>query len=380
MAAIFRFKEIRPNPTRLRPNFQNENSVLSVIRNALKIAGFTSLGLLSSAGLGENRATDSYLDRPELQRFIKEAVQKHGFSEATLKRYFSKVKPRPDIIRLITRPAEDMPWYKYRKLFMSKDRVKKGVAFWRTHEDLIARAQKTYGVPGEIIVAIVGIETFYGERAGTIPILESITTLALDFPRRSAFFRNELLEFLLLTREQGLDPTILKGSYAGAMGVPQFISSSYRKYAVDFNGDGKIDLFNSTADVVGSVANYFKKFGWAPGQRVIIRARVKGEKYKELGEKPPLNPEKTISALRALDIYPKEPLRTDELNQRAALIVLKRPAWHEYWLGLNNFYVISRYNHSTHYSMAVYELSQQLLKERSRSQNRRIRKAKSKNP
>jgi membrane-bound lytic murein transglycosylase B len=195
------------------------------------------------------------------------------------------------------------------------------------------------------------VETYYGTRSGRTNVFNSLVTLAFDYPPRSPFFRSELEQFLLLTREEDVDVNNVRGSYAGAMGMPQFISSSYRHYAVDFDGDGRRDLWNSTADVIGSVANYFREHGWKPGEAVVIPARVNGQ-IEETRNK--LKPHTLISDLSRQGVYPQAHMNEDV---KATVITFHGKKGKEYWLGLDNFYVITRYNHSAMYAMAVYQLS-----------------------
>ena len=292
--------------------------------------------------------------------FADEMVKKHGFDRAELLQILSQARFRGNIIKAMTRPAEGKPWYKYRPIFVTQSRAKGGVDFWNQNAELLARAEKEFGVPPEIIVAIIGVETRYGGYTGKHRILDSLSTLAFGYPKRAKFFRKELEEFLLLAREEDVDVTGAKGSYAGAMGLPQFISSSYRAYAVDFDGDGKRDLFDSTADIIGSVANYFKRHGWQQGRRVTLKAETGDGDLTPLidaGMKPSLNYEQ----LKASGVKVNEPLRD---NETVSLVRLELADGEEHWVGLKNFYVITRYNHSNLYAMAVYQLSREILAQR----------------
>ncbi|MBT8130022.1 MAG: lytic murein transglycosylase B, partial [Gammaproteobacteria bacterium] len=244
-----------------------------------------------------------------------------------------------------------LTWEDYRPIFVTSKRIDKGNKFLQQHREILQRAEKEYGVPAQIIAAIVGVETYYGTRSGRTNVFNSLVTLAFDYPPRSPFFRSELEQFLLLTREEDVDVNNVRGSYAGAMGMPQFISSSYRHYAVDFDGDGKRDLWNSTADVVGSVANYFREHGWEPGDEVVIPARVNAQ-IEETRNK--LKPHTLISELSRQGVYPQMHMNEDV---KATVLTLHGKNGKEYWLGLDNFYVITRYNHSAMYAMAVYQLS-----------------------
>ncbi|WP_197702663.1 lytic murein transglycosylase B [Sulfuricaulis limicola] len=291
---------------------------------------------------------------PALRSFAAEMGEKHGFSAKELKQVFRCATIRPDIIEAMERPRELLPWYEYRKSFVTEDGAQRGVRFWKEYARDISRAQEQYGVAPEIIVAIIGVETRYGRNAGNYPILDALTTLTLQYPPRADFFRKELEEFLLLTRETGLDACRVKGSYAGAMGLPQFMPSSYRRLAVDFDGDGKRDLLDNPVDAIGSVAHYLHRHGWQPGAPVIGEARLKGSLHfwvEKLGLKPSLS-------VRQLADYGVFPLRRDDPGRRAALISLEGENGPVYRLGYDNFYAITRYNLNKRYAMAVVELGE----------------------
>ena len=240
---------------------------------------------------------------------------------------------------------------------MTEQRINQGVQFWRDNRDTLERAQATYGIPPEMITAIIGVETFYGKYKGKYPVFDTLVTIAFDYPKRTAFFKKELEQYLLLIREEKLDAQALKGSYAGAMGKPQFISSSYRHYAVDFDGDGRRDLLNNTTDAIGSVANYFSEHGWKKGATVTVRASYRSDQPFPKYE---MKPEHKVSALSKDGIFPSQPVLASAL---ATPIQLEQQDHHEYWLGLHNFYVITRYNHSNLYAMAAYQLSQRIKEE-----------------
>ncbi len=308
-------------------------------------------------------ANTTFQGNPELKTFINEMVSKHDFERAELTNWFKQVKQRPDIIKAISSPAEALPWYKYRPIFLTKSRIKGGVEFWGQHADTLARAEKTYGVPPEIIIAIIGVESRYGKYKGKYPVMEALATLAFNYPKRSKFFRSELEQYLLLTREEKINPLSLKGSYAGAMGGPQFISSSYRHYAVDFDNDGKRDLWNNTTDIIGSVANYFSQHGWKKGETIVARAdtrqaTINSGKFQSL-IKSGMKPKHTLKSMQQQGIKANKKLSGDQL---AALIELTTKNKPEHWLGLHNFYVITRYNHSELYAMAVYQLSSEIAR------------------
>ena len=293
--------------------------------------------------------------RPEVREFVGQMVSKHHFNRNELITLLGQVQTRQDIIAAMMKPAEAKPWFQYRPIFINDARIQGGVEFWNKHEALLTRAQATYGVPPEIITAIIGVETRYGKNTGTFRVLDALYTLGFDYPPRSPFFLSELEEYLLFTREEKMDPALLKGSYAGAMGQPQFISSSYRKYAVDFDDSGARDLWQSIPDIIGSVANYFKAFGWQPGQPVVARAQVSGEEFK--GLIGGIMPNATLASLKQKGVTVAENIAAD---QQAVLLEYQGEASPEYWIGLQNFYVITRYNRSPLYAMAVYQLAQEI--------------------
>ena len=288
----------------------------------------------------------------ELMPFVAQ-MSMAGYPESDVRRILAEARVLPEVLDAISRPAEAKPWHAYRPIFLTETRIAKGVDFWKAERAALGRAEDIYGVPPEIIVAIIGVETLYGERVGRIRVLDSLVTLGFRYPRRSDFFLSELRHFLLLARDEGLDPLVVKGSYAGAMGVPQFISSSYRNYAVDFNGDGRKDLISSTVDAIGSVANYLNRHGWQRGGEIAVAAEIDGDDYNELltlGTKPKLTmTELSRRGVRALGEVDAE--------SRAALIELEQKNGTELWLVLDNFYAITRYNHSELYAMAVTQLA-----------------------
>jgi membrane-bound lytic murein transglycosylase B len=309
--------------------------------------------------------SSGYASNPQVQVFIDEMVAQHGFSREELEKVFSQAQRRDDILALMSKPAEKKkPWYEYRKIFLTQSRVEGGVTFWNQNAAILAQAEKAYGVDAQVIVAIIGVETRYGGNTGKFSVLDALSTLAFDYPPRGEFFRGELEQYLLLARAEHIDLLNTKGSYAGAMGYGQFMPSSYLRFAVDFNQDGKRDLWDSPMDIVGSVANYLHEHGWDPGAAVTMRANVTGNRYESVIEKG-LKPETAVNTLRSEGITPSNPLPDDTL---AALLSLEQENGPEYWLGLNNFYVITRYNHSPLYAMAVYQLSEEIRLARARMQ------------
>jgi membrane-bound lytic murein transglycosylase B len=292
----------------------------------------------------------------EIAPFVEEMEKRHGYPPSELREILAQVQVLPKVIELISRPAEAKPWYAYRPIFLSEARIEKGVQFWKAQHDTLARAEAVYGVPAEIVVAIIGVETFYGKHAGQIRVLDSLATLGFRYPKRAEFFRSELQQFLLLSREERLDPLTVRGSYAGAMGVPQFIASSYRRYAVDFDGDGSRDLIDNSKDAIGSVANYLSKHGWNAEGGIAVPASVSGEGYKVLLKKG-LNPE---IPLRDLEAHGVKMVNDVPAGARVALLELDLVDGSEYWVVQRNFYAITRYNHSPLYAMAVTQLAEEI--------------------
>jgi len=309
--------------------------------------------------------SSGYASNSQVQVFINEMVAQHGFSREELEKIFSQAQRRDDILALMSKPVEKkLPWYEYRKIFLTQSRIEGGVAFWNQNAAILEQAAKAYGVDAQIIVAIIGVETRYGGNMGSYRVLDALSTLAFDYPPRGEFFRDELEQYLLLARVEHIDLLNTKGSYAGAMGYGQFIPSSYQRFAVDFDHDGKRDLWDSPMDIVGSVANYLHIHGWDPGATVTIRANVTGDRYESVIEKG-LKPDTAVKELRTEGITPSIPLPDGTL---AALLSLEQEDGPEYWLGFNNFYVITRYNHSPLYAMAVYQLSEEIRLARARMQ------------
>jgi membrane-bound lytic murein transglycosylase B len=325
------------------------------ICRTLRAAAFAGGVLVSHACLA--LADESaFSDRPEVSGFIDRMVMDHAFERDSLVDIFDQIVPREDIIDAITRPAESKPWYKYRPIFLTPERIRLGIDFMATHQEALARAEEVYGTPPEIVTAIIGVETFYGRQAGGYRVLDALATLAFDYPPRSAFFLGELEHYLLLTQEEGIDPLSLRGSYAGAMGQPQFMPSSYRNFAVDFDGDRKRDLWNNTEDAIGSVARYLHEHGWQQRQAVTSPASVEGEGYQAFVDKG-MAPKTPVGELRRSGVIAAADLPED---MPAALIRLEGESAPEFWLGFNNFYVITRYNRSPLYAMAVYQLSEEI--------------------
>lgn len=300
-----------------------------------------------------------FANNPNAQQFIDKMVNRHGFDRQQLQEILSQAKRLDSVLRLMDNQAPTTSvkppsgpngaWLRYRKKFITPDNVQNGVVFWNQYEDALNRAWQVYGVPPEIIVGIIGVETRWGRVMGKTRILDALATLSFNYPRRAEYFSGELETFLLMARDEQDDPLNLKGSFAGAMGYGQFMPSSYKQYAVDFSGDGHINLWDPV-DAIGSVANYFKAHGWVKGDQVAVMAN---------GQAPGLpNGFKTkysISQLAAAGLTPQQPLGN---HQQASLLRLDVGTGYQYWYGLPNFYTITRYNHSTHYAMAVWQLGQ----------------------
>ena len=298
----------------------------------------------------------NYAQRDDVKQFVDEMVESHGFDRAYLMNKFASAKKLDGVLESIARPAEKkLTWKQYRPIFVTDKRSNKGKAFIRQYADTLKRAEQKYGVPVEIIAAIIGVETYYGKSTGKYTIFDSLTTLGFDYPPRSKFFKSELKHFLLLSKEEDINVDDMTGSYAGAMGMPQFISSSYRQYAVDFDGDGKRDLWNSLPDVIGSVANYFHVHGWQEGAAVTHQVTIKDASIVK--EKNALKPYATIEQFEKQGVTMHQDL---DVKQKASLLKFDGKKGREYWLGLTNFYVITRYNHSELYAMAVFQLSEKL--------------------
>jgi membrane-bound lytic murein transglycosylase B len=295
-----------------------------------------------------------YGERREVQTFIQDLVQRHGFIEAELAYLFSRVRRTDQVLDAIERPAEKTrAWRDYRAPFLEERRIADGLAFWKSHRGSLARAERAYGVPAEVIVAIIGVETFYGRNTGRWRVVDALATLAFDYPNRSGFFRSELESYLLFARDANLDVFAMRGSYAGAMGLPQFMPSSARRYAVDFDKDGSVDLRRSATDAIGSVGNFLRQHGWRKGAPVMVPAQVSGDAWRSLaggGFEPKVPVAKWLEAGVQVDKPGLE-------DSPAVLVTLDEG---DVRLGFRNFYVITRYNRSAMYAAAVNDLSQAL--------------------
>lgn len=301
-------------------------------------------------------------EHPGTDDFVARAASEYGLSESEVRALLQEAEYKQSIVDAISRPAEGKPWYEYRKIFLTDKRIKGGVKFWKENSELIKAASEEFGVDEEVIVSIIGVETFYGRITGSYRIIDSLVTLGFYYPQglssdRSPFFSKELMQYIKLASEEGLPANEVTGSYAGAMGMGQFMPSSYREYAVDFDGDGKRDLWRSTPDVVGSVANYLHRHGWEPGQPVTRRAMAsQGAAFDEISSRG-FKPSLTVAEWQEKGFQSSNELSP---GLPAAVLKLKEEKRNTYWLTFKNFYVITRYNRSPRYAMAVYELSQEI--------------------
>lgn len=315
------------------------------------------LGLVLSACAQEQ----GHEENAQAKAFVDYMVAEHNFNRDDLQLLMKDAKRKDSILKAIKRPAEKAkPWYEYRKIFITNTRIAGGVEFWDKNAEALKAAEEKYGVPPEMIVAIIGVETRYGGNMGSYRVIDALSTLAFDYPRRSKYFTKELENYLLLTRDQNIDPTTLKGSYAGAMGFGQFMPSSYRHYAVDFNGDGRVDIWENTEDAIGSVANYFVEHGWKPGEPIAVITQPLPNADMTIVNDD-LKPRWTVGELEAKG-FPTTAQVTKEMP--ANVFSLDTQDGEQFWIGLDNFYVITRYNHSRLYAMAVYELGQEIIKAR----------------
>ena len=323
---------------------------MQFMRKTLMVFGS---GILLSSALP---AAANYDQHPRVNDFISEAAAEYKIPAEDIRQWLAQAEKLDSVLAAIARPAEKTKeWDEYQDIFLTEKRISAGKAFMQEHAELLQKAQDTYGVRKEIIAAIIGVETFYGTRQGNYRVLDSLATLAFDYPDRPLFWR-ELKAFFALAEKEQLDPGTIKGSYAGAMGYGQFIPTSYLAFAVDGDGDGKRDLWGNPADAIFSVANYFNKHGWKTGEGVTQRVHVKGDQFESLVNDN-LKPNWTVADLKARGIEPTETIAGDKT---ANLIGLQGKNGAEFWLGEYNFYVITRYNHSRLYAMAVYQLSEAL--------------------
>ncbi len=318
-----------------------------------KITIFFILSLLASPVLSAVEEND------KLYHFIENMANKHQFDRDKLKQLLDQVEIKQSILKAISRPAEGMPWYKYRKIFLTDSRIKGGVKFWQENQQTLAEVEQQYGVPAEIMIAIIGVETRYGQNTGSYRVIDALSTLGFAYPKRSKFFLSELENFLILTRQEKMNPLEPVGSYAGAMGMPQFMPSSYLSYAADFDQDGQRDIWNNTGDVLASIANYFNRHHWQKGEPVAFKVEASGERWKKALTNG-LKPDVSVKQLKDWQVSVPQNLADDV---QVKLLGFEQPEGQDLWVGLNNFYVITRYNHSPLYAMAVYQLSQAIARE-----------------
>lgn len=316
------------------------------------------LSIYPMTGISANSA---FNQRPDVQRFINMMVVKYHFDRSYLNQLFAQVKPQPQIVAGMSRTAETLPWYRYQAIFITPQRINQGIIFWNEHAETLAKIQEKDGVPASIIVAIIGVETSYGQNQGNYRVIDTLATLAFDYPQRADFFQSELKNYLLLVRENHFDATSILGSYAGAIGQAQFMPSSYRNYAIDYRNTGSKDLRHDSDDVIASVGNYFKQFGWQRNALIAMPAKVKGVNYQQL----PINelkPNRTIFMLKQAGVIPSQPISPQ--TEASLLCLDMSQSQTNYWLGFHNFYVLSRYNPRLNYAMAVFTLSQALEQKR----------------
>jgi len=307
---------------------------------------------LYGAGIETAAAIDT--KRGDVKEFITHMHDAYGFKVRPLRKLLSGAQVQPAILEAMEKPAEKARlWYEYRPIFLNERRIREGTDFWIAHRQVLEQASARSGVAPEYLAAILGVETYYGRLTGSYRVLDALTTLAFDFPARSKFFRDELEQFLLLTRDLQLDARTVKGSYAGAMGAPQFMPSNYRRYAIDADADGRVDLWSNWADVCSSVGNYLKQHGWNAGEPVLIEASAAADRPESLdGRKLDLS--ESVGSLMTKGVSFDSPLPADA----PALLIAADESDGTHWrVGFNNFYVITRYNHSPLYAMAVYELA-----------------------
>ena len=321
----------------------------------MRIALFACALALASSAAAAKEPPLPYAGRADVRAFVQDMVQKHGFVERELDYIFSRTRRLDVALKAVATPASARAWAEYRANFVNERQIAGGVEFWRANQGVLARAAKEYGVPEEIVVAIIGIETFYGRHTGKWRVIDALTTLAFDYPPRAPYFRGELENYLLMSRDRGTDVFALRGSWAGAIGIPQFMPGSYLKFAVDFDSDGVIDLSGNPADAIGSVANFLKQHGWKAGEPIFLDADVKGEAFRPYADGQVL-PRFTIEELAKAGVTPRS--GTVPADTKTALIELETPGSpSEYRLGFDNFYVITRYNRSSLYASAVSDLA-----------------------
>ena len=347
------------SPTNARTPFQIAVVACIVVWTSLSAAS------LEAATTIRQPLSSGYANRADVRMFVDELAKEQGFDRRQLMRWCAAAQFQPKIVAAMQRPIVEPPkWFDYAPQFPSAERIDGGVAYFRAHEEDLARAEREFGVPAEIIVAIIGVETYYGRNLGNYRVFDALTTLAFDYPRRAAFFRGELKSFLRLAHDQGISPLAPKGSFAGAMGVPQFMPGSYLRYAVDFDGDGKVDLWTSGADAIGSVANYLARHDWQAGGPVLLPATIDAAARDTIVGKL----DGGLSERRSLFAWEDDGVFADALASElpvdpvGLLMLEEQPVGGEerasYWIACPNFYSITRYNRSRLYASAVFNLAQ----------------------
>jgi len=317
--------------------------------------------LIAAFSLFYHNLTFSHdIERDNIKIFIENMVEKHGFDKKELSSILAQAESKESILNAISRPAEKtLTWNQYRDIFIKDERIEAGVKFWKEHSETLNLISEETGVSIEILVGIIGVETYYGRITGGYRVIDALSTLAFDYPKRSPFFTRELEEYLLIAKEEKMDPFDATGSYAGAMGSPQFMPSSYRAYAVDSDNDGKRDIWNNWSDVIGSVANYFIEHGWQRGNEVIVPANY-DESSSKIEIKNGLKATETVASLK----YQGASFTTNmDDSHPAELLKLEQENVSNYWVGMHNFFVITKYNHSIMYGLAVHQLGQEIASE-----------------
>lgn len=330
---------------------------------ALMATAFTLGAFCCSAAF----ATTNYAEREDAKAMI-DQLASEGLDADRIRTLLEGAERKESILEAIARPAEKtMTWARYQKIFIQQTRIDQGIEFSKEMKESLQRASEQYGVPEEMILAIIGIETRYGRNMGSFRVVDALATLGFDYPPRATFFRKQLAELFRLEQKAHIDASTIKGSYAGAMGYGQFIPSSYIHYSVDFDNDGVTDLVNNPVDAVGSVANYFAEHGWTTGLPIAARARVSGDQWQSVVQDK-RKPEQTLGSLKAAGVTPVSCQESNHCfeglsdDTPVALFEFEGTNGMEYWIATNNFYTITRYNHSTLYGMAAYQLSE-LIKE-----------------
>ena len=336
------------------------NSLLSTRKTRLFASLCLALPCVFFAASHANESSDSFLERENVRSYITQLSAENDLDKNRVAGYFVKLRSQQSILDAISTPAErTLTWREYRPIFVTERRIREGKAFLAEHNELLSRAEERFGVPASIITAIIGVETYYGRITGSYGVLEALATLAFDYPPRSEFFTREMGEFIVLSEKEGWDTLNVKGSYAGAMGWPQFISSSYREYAVDFDDDGKRDLFNSPADIIGSVGNYLARHGWianAPIAELWTNGASITAGMRALVSKS-LKPAVTANQIKELGFASDSLASGTQSKQAMSVMDLAGDRGEELWVGYRNFYAITRYNHSRLYAMAVHQLA-----------------------